>query len=184
MQSGLSQGGVLDVAHSLRNLFKELGSADHGVGSTFAALGLVALVPAVCVLWFMTVAMRNERLAVQDRLTDVYLTHVASLQRQLIAFWEQRQAALSSLGRNAPAQRFAAVVRSNLADSAVVYDGSRKVIYPAPESIYASEEEENALILERELEFQKSDYPAAITAYERIAQSTQDPRLKARAIRS
>ena len=25
---------------------------------------LVALVPAVCVLWFMTVAMRNERLAV------------------------------------------------------------------------------------------------------------------------
>ena len=36
-----------------------------------AALVLVALVPAVGVLWFMTVAMRNERLAVQERLAGV-----------------------------------------------------------------------------------------------------------------
>ena len=43
------------------------------------------------VLWFMTVAMRNERLAVQERLTDVYLNHLASLQRQVTAFWQSRQ---------------------------------------------------------------------------------------------
>ena len=47
----------------------------------FAALVLVALAPTVCVLWFMTVAMRNERLAVQERLTDVYLNHVAAHSR-------------------------------------------------------------------------------------------------------
>lgn len=35
-----------------------------------AALVLVALVPTVGVWWFMTVAMRNERLAVQARLTE------------------------------------------------------------------------------------------------------------------
>ena len=50
-----------------------------------AALVLVALVPAVGVLWFMTVAMRNERLAVQERLTAVYANHLASLQRSVTA---------------------------------------------------------------------------------------------------
>ena len=45
-----------------------------------AALVLVALVPAVGVLWFMTVAMRNERFAVQERLVEVYHTHLTALQ--------------------------------------------------------------------------------------------------------
>ena len=65
----------------------------------------------------MTVAMRNERLAVQGRLTDVYLNHVAALQRQLTAHWRERQAALQSADRDSPADTFAAIVRSNLADS-------------------------------------------------------------------
>ena len=51
-----------------------------------AALVLVALVPAVGVLWFMSVAMRNERLAVQERLTVVYSTHLATLQQRATTF--------------------------------------------------------------------------------------------------
>jgi signal transduction histidine kinase len=145
---------------------------------------LVALVPAVCVLWFMTVAMRNERLAVQDRLREVYLTHVASLQRELTAFWQGRQAALSSIGKDSPAELFAAIVRSNLADSVVVYDRSGKVVYPASGSIETPEEETGDWAPVRELEFQKTNYLAAAEAYGRIAQSSQDTRVQARARQS
>ena len=165
----------------MKRPFKEFSAGNHGTATTFAALVLVALVPAVCVLWFMALAMRNERLAVQDRLTDVYLTHVASLQRQLTAFGQNRQAALSSVGKDSPAELFAAVVRSNLADSVVVYDRSGKVAYPASGSLETPAEENGDWTLARELEFQKSDYPAAAEAYGRVAQASQDLHAKARA---
>jgi len=174
-------GRPLGPSPELKRLFKESSTGNHSTATTFAALGLVALVPAVCVLWFMTLAMRNERLAVQDRLTDVYLTHVASLQRQLTAFWQGRQAALSSAGKGSPAEVFAAVVRSNLADSVVVHDRSGKVAYPASGSIETPAEEKGDWALARELEFQKSDYPAAAEAYGRIAQSSQAMLARARA---
>ena len=49
---------------------KTNGAAQHPA-VLLAAQALVALVPAVCVLWFMTAAMRNERLAVHTRFTEV-----------------------------------------------------------------------------------------------------------------
>src|SRR2546428_7771316 len=116
----------------LKRLFNKPNDGGQSPASLFAALVLVALVPAVCVLWFMTVAMRNERLAVQERLTDVYLNHVAAIQRQLTAHWKERQAALQSAGRDSAGETFAAIARSNLAESVVVYDGSGHVLYPSP----------------------------------------------------
>jgi signal transduction histidine kinase len=168
----------------LKRPFKEFGAGNHSAATTFAALVLVALVPAACVLWFMTVAMRNERLAVQGRLTDVYLTHVASLQRQLTAFWQGRQAALQSAGMGSPAEMFAAVVRSNLADSVVAYDRLGKVIYPSSASLETPTEEMGDWAVARELEFQKTNCLAAAAAYGRIAQASQDIHAKARARQS
>ncbi len=168
----------------MKRPFKDFSTGDHSTASTFAALVLVALVSAACVLWFMTVAMRNERLAVQGRLTDVYLTHVASLQRQLTAFWKGRQDALESAGKGPPAERFAAVVRSNLADSVVVYDRLGKVIYPSSAGLETPTEETGDWAPARELEFQQTNYLAAATAYGRIAQASQDIHAKARARQS
>ena len=97
----------------------------------FAALVLVALVPAVGVLWFMSVAMRNERLAVQERLAAVYSNHLASLQSRVTAFVRERQSALQNSGSRSPSEAFAAIIRANFADGVVVYDGMGKVLYPA-----------------------------------------------------
>ena len=57
-------------AKALLGEFRGLPAVDvPALASILQAVGaialLVALVPAVCVLWFMTVAMRNERLAVR-----------------------------------------------------------------------------------------------------------------------
>jgi signal transduction histidine kinase len=166
----------------LKISFTKSNGGAQSPASLFAALVLAALVPAVCVLWFMTVAMRNERLAVQERFTDVYLNHVAAIQRQLTAHWKERQAALQSAGRDSPAETFAAIVRSNLADSVVVHDGRGNVLYPR---ILESPPEENGdWAAARELEFQKKDYPAAVEAYLRIAKAAPDIHMKARALQS
>jgi signal transduction histidine kinase len=168
----------------LKRLFKALSAGNHSTATTFAALVLVALVPAVCVLWFMTVAMRNERLAVQDRLTKVYLTHLASIQHQLTLLWQGRQAALPPAEKVPPAEQFAGVVRSNLADSVVVYDRLGKAVYPSSVSVEMPEEAKGDWAVAQELEFQKTNYLAAAEAYGRIAQSSQDSRVQARARQS
>ena len=116
-------------------MFNRISTFDRGTSTDFLALFLVALVPTACVLWFMSVAMRNERLAVQERLTDVYLNHLTSLQRQVTSFWLGRPAALQSAGHDSPAQIFAAIGRANLADSVVVCDHTGTALDPSAASL-------------------------------------------------
>jgi signal transduction histidine kinase len=151
-----------------------------------AALTLAALVPAVCVLWFMSVAMRNERLAVQQRLTQVYLNHLTSVQRQVTTFWKERQTALESAAGASPSQVFATIVRSRLADSVILYDAAGRVAYPSPLPAIsaASAEEPRGWEAARELEFQKTNYLAAAEAYGRIAESSANIHAQAQARQS
>ncbi len=117
--------------------FTKSNGGNQSPASLIAALVLVALVPAVCVLWFMSVAMRNERLAVQERLAEVYLNQLATVQRQVTAFWRERQAALQVVAERSPAPAFAAAVHEGLADSVVIVDGAGKVVYPHAVNIEA-----------------------------------------------
>ncbi len=132
----------------------------------------------------MTVAMRNERLAVQERLTDVYLNHMTSLQRQVTLFWQSRQAALQLAVQDSPAQLFAAIVRANLADSVVVFDDSGKVLHPSAAVQAAPAEESGDWAVARELEIRKNDFVAAGEAYARVARASRDIHAKARAMQS
>ena len=51
---------------------------------------LVAVaVPTACVLWFMTEAMRNERLAVRQKLTAVYQSQLVALEQGLHGYWQE-----------------------------------------------------------------------------------------------
>ncbi|MBI4661070.1 MAG: hypothetical protein HY735_19740, partial [Verrucomicrobia bacterium] len=170
----------------MKRLLGKSGGADHSPATILAALLLVALVAAGCVLWFMTVAMRNERLAVQQRLTEIYLNHLSSVQRQLATFWKERQTAIQSIGGSSAAEVFAATVRSNLADSIVIYDASGKPAYPSQLQIGPAGQldEPKGWDAARELEFQKTNYVAAAEAYGRIAEASPDIHSKARAMQS
>ena len=122
----------------MRNLLRKLLAGNKEPASLIAALVLVALVPAVCVLWFMNVAMRNERLAVQERLANVYANHLVSLQQHMTAFVQERQVALQATGQRSPSEIFAAVVRAGLADSVVVCDAAGRVLYPTAATVAES----------------------------------------------
>src|SRR5437667_9726589 len=51
------------------------------------------LVPAVCLLWFMAAAMRNERLAAQQKLAAVYRVQLSASQAQLQQHWNHYRVA-------------------------------------------------------------------------------------------
>ena len=47
------------------------------------------LVPAVCLLWFMSAAMRNERLAARQKLAEAYRAQLAVSQARLQQYWSE-----------------------------------------------------------------------------------------------
>jgi hypothetical protein len=105
------------------------------VGGPWPLLGLLlaaVIVPTACVLWFMTRAMQNERLAVRQKLIDVYRTRIESLQARIHEHWEDRLTRLEVLARTLAAPEiFAEAVRSGLCDSALVYDAAGRLQYPS-----------------------------------------------------
>ena len=52
-------------------------------------LMLVVIIPTVCLLWFVSEAVRNERMAVRQKLTELYQSQLQSLPSMLENFWEQ-----------------------------------------------------------------------------------------------
>ena len=48
---------------------------------------VVVMVPTIGVLWFVSVAMRNEQLASRQRLSDAYRTHLLHVQQRLDERW-------------------------------------------------------------------------------------------------
>ncbi len=158
---------------------KENAAGSRGTGTMVAALVLAALVPAVGVLWFMTVAMRNERLAVQERLATVYSNQLTSLQRQVTAHWQARLTALQPTGRLAPAQIFAAAARTKLADGVVVLGGAGKALYPTAALVEARADENS--VVARALQSQAAVLLQAgqkQLALAKLAELVGDPRLR------
>ncbi len=170
----------------LRRRVASSATAGRGPGPLLPALVLVALVPALCVLWFMSAAIRNEQLAVQQRFSTLYSNHLMTVQRRLDSFWKDRAATLEALATHPPAQRFAVIVLSNLADSAVIYDGAGRPTYPGEPEVNASAATETRADWQkaRELEFQKLDYRAAAERYRQIATGSTKTEEQARATQS
>ncbi len=95
---------------------------------TLALLLLVVLVAIGCVLWFMREAMRNERVAVREKLVDAYRGQLSLVQAKTKEGWKNRLAALDSSG--SAAARFARFVREGLADSVICIDEQGRAVYP------------------------------------------------------
>jgi signal transduction histidine kinase len=94
---------------------------------------LAALVPSVCLLWFMNQAVRNERLAARQKLVDAYSANLSLESGALETFWRQTASALDAeaIRLSAPAL-FAKQVRAGLAEAAICFDPADKVAYPGP----------------------------------------------------
>src|SRR3989304_2437035 len=59
---------------------------------------IVVLTPTACLLWFMSRAIENERLAMRKTLEDAYRDDLADAQARLERFWQDRVKNLETWG--------------------------------------------------------------------------------------
>lgn len=172
-----------------RSMIRPTGSGQQ-LWPVLALLLLAVLIPTVCVVWFMSQVVSNERLAVRQRLIDVYQGQLESLRTRLQADWQVRLAGLSpdSARLNPPAE-FERLIRTGKWDSVIVRDASGNVLYPAsspmnnPDVVPFTAEDEIWAIA-RQLEVDESDYGAAAETYAEIARNTVTPDTAARALQA
>ena len=92
---------------------------------------LTILVPSGGVIWMMRQAMKNERLAVRQRLTDLYQVQLESAQQQVLKRWQEQLAKIEAkAAEKLPSERFAKLLAEGLVDSVIVWSSDGKVQYP------------------------------------------------------
>lgn len=158
---------------------------DTNVWAVWGVLAVAVLVPAVCVLWFMSRAMHNERLATTQRLTEHYTNHLGVVSRGIDTYWEERMAAVEGVAGETAASRFAKMVRAGQVESVFIWNEAQGGLgYPFFDVATSVSKEDEGSVWEsaRELEFQKKDYLEAAARYGEIAGASATPDLKARAL--
>jgi signal transduction histidine kinase len=148
---------------------------------------LIVALPTAAVLWLMNEATENERLAVRQRLADVYRAQLEIARQGVVAGWRERLVGLDAAASgHSPAQAFAACAGRALADSVIVLDPSGKSSYPAASisSPREAADDDAQWRAANRLEFTDRDYAGAARAYAKIALAARDDRLAARAIQA
>jgi signal transduction histidine kinase len=169
----------------LNKLIRRLsrGSADNDVWPVLLVF-VAVVIPAVFLLWFMTQAMRNERLAAQQKLTDAYRGLLSSAQSRLEENWTAKLAELDRLAQLTPASAaFARCVRSGIVDSVVIVNESGRITYPnvpsGPENRVSEQDPQWARA--SQFEYGRNDFVAAAQLYDQLARGKTNANLAARA---
>src|SRR5262245_9509085 len=82
-----------------------------------AALIVAVLAPTACVLWFLNAAVENERLAVRQRLHEVYGQELTDCQNRLADHWKEVATAMEVTRELPSAEAFAALVDRGIAET-------------------------------------------------------------------
>ncbi len=148
---------------------------------------LAILVPTVCLLWFMTEAVRNERMAVQQKVSEMYGSHLNALQQAINDFWEQKGENLQQVyDTHSPDRVFLTIVEKGIADSVVLYDGKGRPAYPAEHT--PSQMPSPAMPAQwpyaQSLEYAHKDYSGAAKAYAEVAAKASEDVVSVMALRA
>jgi signal transduction histidine kinase len=150
-----------------------------------AVLVVGVLVPAGCILWFMNAAMTSERLAVRQRLLDVYQGFLGEAQGRVDDYWARRLRELDAAAVLPPAEAFSRIALSGGAEAAIVFDASGRPAYPQPETSPAAPSIPTTPWADaQQLEQQGDKFREAAAAYGAIAQDGKDANLRAQALQA
>ncbi len=149
-----------------------------------SSLLIVVLVPTAGLLWFMSRAIENERLAVRQILAEACRGQLVRLRGHWDEHWQARTAQLDAVAaENSPQGAFAAILRQRLADSAVCCDDRGRPTYPVPPSPPTEETiDEAAWVSAGELEHVAQKPREAAQAYAAIAKGASNANVVARAL--
>src|SRR5262245_28551302 len=152
-----------------------------------ALLLFAVLVPAACLLWFMSAAMRNERLAAQQKLADAYRARLSDSRQRLQQYWRETVTALENMAAtNPPPTAFARCVQSGFVDGVVLFNEEGHIIYPNKPSAQngdPGDRSEPKLQEASRLEH-LGKYLDAASRYDALARESTNDNLAARAFQS
>ncbi|HOX58092.1 MAG TPA: HAMP domain-containing sensor histidine kinase [Candidatus Paceibacterota bacterium] len=144
---------------------------------------LAVLVPSVCLLWFMSQAAHNERLAARQKLADAYRVNLGLAQKEVEGYWARTIAELETdAERLTPAALFAKTVRAGLAEAVVCVDAEGKASYPGPAP--APEPDAAGADWTEAEKLEQSDPAGAAAAFARLAAQATDSCLAARGLQA
>jgi len=149
-------------------------------------LAIAVILPTVCLLWFMSQAVKNERLAARQKLVDVYHQRTEELISSLDQIWTDYATNIETeISSREPIELFTYLVphllRTNklgpygFCQSAVIYDSDGTLLYPIVQielgDISGPKGEfESAW----QMEFVEKNFARALTIYEEIADAAED----------
>ncbi|MFC1603409.1 sensor histidine kinase [Planctomycetota bacterium] len=145
-------------------------------------LAIAVVLPTMCLLWFMSQAVKNERLAVKQKLTDIYQQRLDTLGTNVDDLWSNRiNMVRQKTVESQDVEIFGLFAGNDSSsdnlyncDAVVIYDSNGTLIYPlAGGTDYPSElpEEFNKAWA---AEFIEKDFMRSMESYGKIAESNVD----------
>ncbi|HOW73607.1 MAG TPA: HAMP domain-containing sensor histidine kinase [Phycisphaerae bacterium] len=102
-----------------------------GFGPVLLLLIVAVVAPTACLLWLITQATQNERLAIRQKLENAYRAELQEVRVRLEDWWRDRTDRLTALAADVPAgERFAKLVDEGLADSFILCNTQGELVYP------------------------------------------------------
>lgn len=156
----------------MRSLTKAMRGINPGYGQfrwVVLLLAVAVVLPTLCLLWFMNEVVKNERLAVRQRLTSVYKAKLAETTALVEQSWAERCHVLDGRPSAHPYNQLVAAVGQSVCAGLIVYDGAGQRLYPivsADEGTLTGSFAGFADAVEMELQQQ---YEQAVERYEQYA---------------
>lgn len=141
-------------------------------------LVIAVILPTVCLLWFMTQAVKNERLAVRQKLVDIYEAKAKTVGEDLDTLWENERRHLESFGQLEPYaffEVFAAARAPTRFEGFLIYDKNGKLAYPLLSRQLDVGPGTKLVESPWELEFVVKDFEQALAKYDEISKLASEP---------
>ena len=135
----------------------------------------------------MREAVRNERLASDQRLREAYQTQLQSASQQIQEKWARRAVHwIKQLDESHPPGLFSQIVGAGQADSALIFDSTHHLVYPTTAKVVPQEhyQRDSRWKVAVKNEFQKRDFQNAGDLYNQILMDSSMPSERAYARQS
>ncbi len=146
-------------------------------------LAIAVILPTVCLLWFMSQAVRNQRLAVRQNLSVVYQKHLKTLSKEIDDLWSARIGIIEqeTAAQRQPIEIFDRlagrgdkVSDPNICNAVIIFDRSGRLVYPVTGGDDFSGEFPEEFNLAWNAEFTDEDFALALRMYEQFIDSPDD----------
>lgn len=144
-------------------------------------LAIAVILPTVCLLWFMTQVVRNERLAVRQKLSDIYKQRLDIISKRCDDLWSARTELIRQAltAKLQPVEMFDLFVgpdeaidgSKKICDAIIIYDIDGNLVYPVLGDGQQAGELSEQFNEVWDVEFAEEDYDQAIKLYEQLINS-------------